>query len=285
MGKKFKDLAVRSVSATVLVALVIGALLWSKWSVGALFALIVIGGVAEFYRLCRAGGAAPLMSLGLTSALVLFAIAFVVFERYGTTVGENVGRVVTGLLLYALLVVPTVFVCELWHKHATPLNNIATTFAGIIYVALPMALLLFIPQLMVGAWSPWAMLAYLSIIWANDVCAYLVGVAFGRHRMAERISPKKSWEGFVGGILGAVAVAVGASLLLGGNPYVWGGLAVVVAMTGVAGDFVESLFKRSVGVKDSGAVIPGHGGVLDRFDALFISVPYAFVYLLIVGNC
>jgi phosphatidate cytidylyltransferase len=129
------------------------------------------------------------------------------------------------------------------------------------------------------------MLAYLSIIWANDVFAYLVGVAFGRHRMAERISPKKSWEGFVGGIIGAVAVAVGASFLLGGNPCVWGGLAVIVAVTGVAGDFVESLFKRSVGVKDSGAVIPGHGGVLDRFDALFISVPYAFVYLLIVANC
>ncbi|MBR2351729.1 MAG: phosphatidate cytidylyltransferase [Alistipes sp.] len=285
MGKKFTDIVVRSVSGLVLVALVVGALFWSKWSVGALFALIVLGGVVEFYRLCRVGGSAPLVSLGLTSALVLFAIAFVVFERYGAAVGDAAGRMVTGLLLYTLLVVPTIFVCELWHKHDTPIQNIAVTFAGIIYVALPMSMLLFIPQLLVGAWSPWAMLAYIAIIWANDVFAYLTGIAFGRHRMAERISPKKSWEGFVGGLIGAVAVGVAAGYGLGGNLYVWGGLALVVALTGVAGDFVESLFKRSVGVKDSGSIMPGHGGVLDRFDALFISVPYAFVYLLIIGNC
>jgi phosphatidate cytidylyltransferase len=101
--------------------------------------------------------------------------------------------------------------------------------------------------------------------------------------MCERISPKKSWEGFVGGVVAAVGFAVLWGWLLDGNMLVWAGLGGVVAITGVAGDFVESLFKRSAGVKDSGAIMPGHGGVLDRFDALFISAPYAVLYLILVS--
>ena len=127
------------------------------------------------------------------------------------------------------------------------------------------------------------MLAFIGIIWVNDVFAYLVGVTFGKHRLCERISPKKSWEGFFGGLIGAVGAALLFGYLFGGNLCIWGGLGLIVALTGVAGDLVESLIKRSVDVKDSGALMPGHGGVLDRFDALILSVPFAVVYLLIVG--
>ena len=103
----------------------------------------------------------------------------------------------------------------------------------------------------------------------------------GRHRLFERLSPKKSWEGFFGGVAGAVAAGVAAGWQLGGSLWAWGGLALVVAATGVLGDLTESMFKRAAGVKDSGRSIPGHGGVLDRFDAVLLSAPFALVYLLL----
>ena len=112
---------------------------------------------------------------------------------------------------------------------------------------------------------------------------FLVGVGIGRHRMCERISPKKSWEGFVGGVVAAVGFGALWGHLLGHNVLVWAGLGAIIAVTGVAGDFVESLFKRTAGVKDSGAILPGHGGMLDRFDALFISAPYVVLYLIVVS--
>ena len=283
-NKRLKDLMVRTASALLYGAVFIGALFLSKWSVGAVFALIMVVGIVEFYALCRKSGAEPMSSIGIASSLAIFAIAFTIFQQWGIPATNATGRIVLGLLLYVMLMIPSAFVCELWRKSPTPIANIATTFMGVIYVALPMALLLFVPQMLVGEWSAKALLAYLFIIWSNDIFAYLVGVTMGKHRLCERISPKKSIEGFVGGVVGAVGVALLLGYLLQGNLCIWGGLGVVVAFTGVAGDLVESLMKREADVKDSGKIMPGHGGVLDRFDALLISVPFVVVYLLIVGT-
>ena len=283
MSEKFKNLLVRTISGVVLLLVVVGALLWSKWSAGALFAVVMVGGLTEFYRLCRQKGVEPMGSVGVATALAIFGLAFAVFMQWGTPATETTARIVLGTLLYTMLIVPATFVCELWRKSETPIANIATTFMGVIYVALPMAALLFIPQLLVGKWSACAMMAFISIIWINDICAYLVGVTIGKHRLCERISPKKSWEGFFGGLVGAVGFSVLFGHLFGGNLLVWGGLGLVTALAGVAGDLVESLMKREVGVKDSGKMMPGHGGFLDRFDALFISVPFVVVYLLVMS--
>lgn len=283
-NKKLKDLMVRTVSALLYGAVLLLALFWSKWSVGAMFALIMVVSIVEFYALCRKSGAEPMSSIGIASSLAIFGIAFTIFQQWGIPATNTTARIVLGLLLYVILMIPSAFVCELWRKSPTPIANIATTFMGVIYVALPMSLLFFVPQLLVGAWSAKVLLAYLFIIWSNDVFAYLIGVTIGKHRLCERISPKKSIEGFVGGVVGAVGVALVAGYLLQGNLYIWGGLGVVVALTGVAGDLVESLMKREADVKDSGKIMPGHGGMLDRFDALFMSVPFVVVYLLIVGT-
>lgn len=282
-NKKLKELAVRTASGVVMLLLFIGALVWSKWSAGALFAVILIGGLLEFYRLCRKKGVQPMSSVGVATSLAIFALAFAVFLQWGSPATEVTARIVLGALLYTMLIVPTTFVCELWRKSATPIANIATTFMGIIYVALPMAMLLYIPQMLVGKWSAWAMLAFVSIIWINDICAYLVGVSIGKHRLCERISPKKSWEGFFGGLIGAVGFAVLFGHLFGGNLVVWGGLGLVAALAGVAGDLIESLIKREVDVKDSGSMMPGHGGFLDRFDALFLATPFALFYLIVMS--
>lgn len=283
MSDKLKNLLVRTLSGAVLLLVVVGALLWSKWSAGALFAVIMLGGLVEFYRLCRKRGVEPMYSVGVATSVALFALTFAVFSQWGTPATDNTARIVLGALLYVMLIVPTTFVCELWRKSPTPIANIATTFMGVIYVALPMAGILFIPQLLVGEWSAWAMLAFISIIWVNDVFAYLVGVTIGKHRLCERISPKKSWEGFFGGLVGAVGVSVLFGHLFGGNLLVWGGLGLVMALSGVAGDLVESLMKREADVKDSGKMMPGHGGFLDRFDALLLAVPFALFYLIVIS--
>ena len=282
---KMKNLIVRTLSGLVLAGVFIGAVLGSQWSFGALLLLILVGGQNEFYKLASGSGLSPQRWTGLAFGVVLFALNFIVFRQFGRTVTEDAGGAVLCLLLYIGLLLPTLFVCELFRRSATPLANLGATLLGVIYVAVPLSLLLYVPVLAGGGtWRPATVLCYVFIIWANDVFAYLAGMTFGRHRLCERLSPKKSWEGFFGGLAGAVATGFAAAYALGANYWVWGGLALVAALSGVAGDLVESMFKRAAAVKDSGRAIPGHGGVLDRFDALLLSAPYVFVYLLLVGR-
>ena len=280
-----KNLMVRTLSGLVLVAVFVGAVLGSQWSFGALLLLILVGGQTEFYKLARETGLSPQRWMGLAVGVLLFALNFIVFRQFSRSVTDEAGGAVLYLLLYIGLLLPTLFVCELFRRSATPLANLGATLLGVLYVAVPLSLLLYVPVLAGdGVWRPETVLCYIFIIWANDVFAYLVGMTFGRHRLCERLSPKKSWEGFFGGLAGAVATGLAAAYALDANYWVWGGLALVASLSGVAGDLVESMFKREAGVKDSGQVIPGHGGVLERFDALLLSAPYVFLYLLLVGR-
>ena len=282
---KMKNLMVRTLSGLVLVAVFVGAVLGSQWSFGALLLLILVGGQTEFYKLARETGLSPQRWMGLAVGVLLFALNFIVFRQFSRSVTDEAGGAVLYLLLYIGLLLPTLFVCELFRRSATPLANLGATLLGVLYVAVPLSLLLYVPVLAGdGVWRPETVLCYIFIIWANDVFAYLVGMTFGRHRLCERLSPKKSWEGFFGGLAGAVATGLAAAYALDANYWVWGGLALVASLSGVAGDLVESMFKREPGVKDSGQVIPGHGRVLDRFDALLLSAPYVFLYLLLVGR-
>ena len=281
---KLKNLTVRTLSGAVLAAILFGATLLSPWGYVALLAVIVVVGVWEFYKLAKGCGYYPQFFMGVTFSVVLFAFGAAIFHSMVIARSAIAEKVIFAAILYALVAVPTVFVCELFRNKEHSIANVATTLAGVLYVALPTTLMLAIPQ-MVGdsSWNPWCAICYVLTIWANDSFAYLAGVAFGRHRMCERISPKKSWEGFVGGVVAAIGFAALWGYLLGGNIAIWAGMGAVIAVTGVAGDFVESLFKRSAGVKDSGAILPGHGGMLDRFDALFISAPYVVFYLILVS--
>ena len=278
-----KNLMVRTLSGLVLVAVFVGAVLGSQWSFGALLLLILVGGQTEFYKLARETGLSPQRWMGLAVGVLLFALNFIVFRQFSRSVTDEAGGAVLYLLLYIGLLLPTLFVCELFRRSATPLANLGATLLGVLYVAVPLSLLLYVPVLAGdGVWRPETVLCYIFIIWANDVFAYLVGMSVGRHRLCERLSPKKSWEGFFGGIAGAVVLGLVAARVMDGSCWVWAGLALVAAATGVLGDLVESMFKRAAGVKDSGTLIPGHGGVLDRFDAMLLSAPFVFVYMLFV---
>lgn len=281
MSEKLKNLLVRTLSGLVLAVVMLGAVLWSQWSFGALLALLLIVGMREFYALTEARGAAPQRIIGLIAGLVLLALNFA-FVCDDISILGSAHRTFGGGMAFLLLLLPVMFVCELFRRRENPAVNIAATLLGVIYVAMPLSLMCYFPIIASEVWSPAVMIFYIFIIWANDVFAYLVGISLGRHRLCERLSPKKSWEGLIGGIVGAVAMGLVAARVVGGSYAAWAGLAFVASVTGVLGDLVESMFKRAAGVKDSGRLIPGHGGVLDRFDAMLLSAPFVFVYMLYV---
>ena len=275
-----RNLLVRTASGAVLLGIVLAAAYGGKYAYGSLLLLIVVVGMWEFYNIAAATGAEPRRTLGLASGIVLFVTCFFLFDDCVDTAQSTFGvDMLIGGVLYLTVLIPLCFIVELFHEAETPLRNVATTLMGVFYVAYPMSLMLFIPLLITGEWAAEAFLFYLFIVWGNDVFAYLTGVSIGKHKMCPRISPKKSWEGFVGGIVGAMAMGAIGSHVVGGGLGMWMGLSLVVAVTSVFGDLVESMFKREANIKDSGKIMPGHGGVLDRFDALLISSPFAFVYL------
>ena len=279
MGDKMKNFLIRTASGAVMLIVVLGAMLLSKWSFMALMSVIAIGGMWEFYRFSQKAGYEPMKALGIFTGVVMLCAGLALSMFFDTANSGNALILLVASIVALVLIVPLMFICELYRKSATPIANIATSLLGALYVALPMALLIVIPMLLGGGeWNPWIMILYIFIIWANDVFAYLFGITLGRHRLFERISPKKSWEGFFGGLLGAMAMGWVAATILGASVPMWIGLALVAAISGVFGDLVESLMKRSVDIKDSGNIIPGHGGWLDRFDALILSAPFVFIY-------
>jgi phosphatidate cytidylyltransferase len=156
-----------------------------------------------------------------------------------------------------------------------------SVLTGLVWIALPMVLLPLLGTLG-GGYHPLRVLFYVVLIWINDVGAYLVGVSIGRHKLCPRVSPKKSWEGFFGGLIFTVLAAVFLGPRMSGLETIpvwgWTVFGIVLTLSAVVGDLLESAFKRAAGVKDSGNIIPGHGGFMDRFDAMYLSLP--FVYLL-----
>ena len=292
MSDKLKNFLVRTASGAVLLVVVLGAAFAGPMGYGALLLLITGVGVWEFYSLARAKGVEPQRALGLIGSLALtWSGVGAVVEEYmcesWEANGSGIMMIVAGLLITALSIM-IIFVAEVFRNRPTPMHNIATTIMGIIYVALPMAVMAIIPislhnPTMEQEWQPLYFLFYLFLVWGNDVFAYLFGITLGKHKLCERLSPKKSWEGFGGGILGSVAVGAIAAAVLDESYIFWIGLAIVVALSSVVGDLIESMFKRDAGVKDSGNILPGHGGMLDRFDALIVSAPFAFAYIMFVN--
>lgn len=190
-----------------------------------------------------------------------------------------------------VLLVPivfTIFIIELYRNRPQPIPNIAYTLLGIIYVAVPITLLhelAYFKNLSFGdSYSYDILIGYFFVLWANDTGAYFVGRSLGRNKLFPRISPKKTWEGSMGGAVSGLAIGYLNSLLFPSiSLELWLIIAAIVVLFGSLGDLVESLFKRSLDIKDSGKLLPGHGGVLDRFDGIFISAPMVYTFLKLVS--
>ena len=178
------------------------------------------------------------------------------------------------------------FFIELFRNKPNPFNNIGFTVLGIIYIIVPF-LLLSITSFDITSsdisYAPNKLLGFFLLIWANDTFAYLVGIAIGRTKLFERISPKKTWEGTIGGIICTQGIAYIISIYFTELTMIqWMIIALIISVFGTLGDLVESMFKRSLGVKDSGNILPGHGGILDRFDAVLLCSPFVVVYLMLI---
>ena len=147
------------------------------------------------------------------------------------------------------------------------------TLIGIFYIVVPFLL---INLMRINNDSYWPVLSIFILTWTSDTFAYLVGRKFGKHRLFERISPKKSWEGFFGGMIFSVIAGLTIAYFTGGDLFKYGIYGVVISTFGTLGDLVESMLKRSLKIKDSGTILPGHGGLLDRFDAVIFVIPIIY---------
>jgi len=273
---KLPNIVVRILAGAVFVGLLLGGILINEYTFLVVFSLITVLCLYEFYGLIEKDAKVPVFRVwNLLGGFFLFLGSFY-YSVYQTSVIAFVPYIVYLIIL---------FISELYFKRQDPIKSLAYSLLGQIYIAGPMALV----NYLVFAYAPGSyhyvyILALLVFIWVNDSFAYLTGMAFGKHRLFERISPKKSWEGFIGG----AAVSIASSLIFAHfypnlSIIAWMGFAAVTIAFGTWGDLFESLIKRTLGVKDSGNMIPGHGGILDRFDSTILAIPAAVVYLLLIG--
>lgn len=264
----------RTVTGLSMVFLVLLSLYVSQWMFAAILLLVAILGLLEFYSLTTTDGISPQRSTGTVFGAIWFIISAVI-----TLQSSFWNPFYLIVLPIPFLFLPFVF--ELWSKKSTPIQNVSITITGMIYLVFPLSLLVIIfgqtQTFFLG--MPAFLLGYLLITWIYDTGAYLFGSMFGKTRFFERISPKKTWEGTVSGAICAALVAIGMSMLVPDIPLTdWFILLGIVLAFGTLGDLVESLFKRSLNIKDSGNILPGHGGILDRFDSILLSAPFVFLY-------
>jgi phosphatidate cytidylyltransferase len=267
---RYNNLTQRLITALIGSAVILAGTAFSEWTYFVVFLFICLCSLLEFYKLAGLDGLIPLKTLGTFCGVTIFTLSFfieadLISDRYY-------------FLIFPLI--SLVYMIKLFKKSEhKPFTNIAFTFLGIFYIAIPFALLnhaafddgYYNYEIIIGAFL---------ILWASDTGAYFAGTLFGKRKLFERISPKKSWEGFWGGAALALAMTYGISLYFHSLSLLdWIIVSILIIIGGTFGDLVESLLKRSIEIKDSGKSLPGHGGFLDRFDGLFISVPLIVAYL------
>ncbi len=271
-----KNFITRTITGVLFVAVLVGCILYSPFSFGFLFFIITALSVLEFGLLVNkyTDSHINVYIAGLGGAYL-----FMAFMCYSTDITN------ASVFLPYLLLLLYMMISELYLKRENPIGNWAHTMLSQVYVALPFALLNVISfqhdaTTSLVSYNPILPLSIFIFLWMSDTGAYCIGSLIGKHRLFERISPKKSWEGSIGGgVVAIIAALVLAHFFPILTIYEWIGLALTIVVFGTWGDLAESLFKRQIGIKDSGHILPGHGGMLDRFDSALMAIPAATVYL------
>lgn len=278
-----KNFWIRTASAIVYVILFLGSMysgmlldnpVVGNFIFGFFLLFVTIGCSYEFFRMVRLQGACPSEWLGYFYAILpLLLVMFVpLMGLQGFT-----------MMLTAFTIFPALFafaaILQLWHHGNQPFRDAAYTLLPLLYIALPLSLMMAVQE----SYGAHLLFLLVALVWVNDSGAYIGGSLFGKHKMWERHSPGKTWEGTAFGMTVAILAAVFIGPLLTDIAwYHWLALGIICSVVDTLGDLVESMLKRSIGVKDSGNIMPGHGGFLDRFDSLLISMPFAYVYLMLV---
>ena len=270
-----KNLIIRALTGIIFVVVLISAIYIHPIFFLILFCIITGLTLWEFGGLVKHYENANLQrAVNVLGGVYLFIATFVY------TNGLTDGKIFLPYLLFIMLTM----IAELYYKAPNPINNWAFTLFAQVYCAGSFSILNFIgaepgtPGVM--SYTPLFIMAIFIFVWLDDTGAYLVGSLIGKHKLFERISPKKSWEGFFGGLILALASSQAFAWFAPEiNRMNWLGLAATVVLFGTWGDLIESLLKRTLGVKDSGNVLPGHGGMLDRFDSVMLAVPASYIYI------
>lgn len=283
MSDKMKNLITRSITGVIFVTAIVVCFMRPEAMI-LLFALVTGLTVWEYTGIVNGIENVCVNRFLATVAAVYFFLGMA---------GFCAGIVPSAVFIPYLLTVVYMFIAELYTKAPNPINNWAYTMLSQMYIALPFAMVNVLAFRGVGNGVVYNYLAPLSIfvfLWTNDTGAYLSGSLFGKHKLFPRVSPGKSWEGSIGGGLLVLLVAALVGMYQNSDMHEtateliltvpqWMGLGLVVVLFGIWGDLVESLFKRTIGIKDSGNILPGHGGMLDRFDSSLMAFPAAVIYL------
>jgi len=263
----------RVITSIVFVIVLVGGTIVHSTALFVIFSTIVVIGLLEFYKIAAKAQHKPQVASGLFFGFYVLVSNFLIAAN------------LAGKIIYFSYIpfVALIMIIELFRQNKDPFANVATTLIGVIYVSMPFGLLsylVFYPPFG-DTYNPSFLLAYFLLMWANDSGAYIVGSLIGKHKLFERISPKKTWEGFIGGAFFTLLAAWAISLFLHELSLIhWLFVGSITFSFGTFGDLIESQLKRSVGMKDSGKILPGHGGILDRFDSIIFSAPIVFVYLM-----
>ncbi|HVW14388.1 MAG TPA: phosphatidate cytidylyltransferase [Mucilaginibacter sp.] len=269
----------RAITGFFFVIVMIASILLGRYTFDIFYLVLSTLCLFEFYRLVMQTGIKPALILGvLTGALV-----YIIFAALAM---NNDGAPANYLLLALVPCFAAIFIQELFRRSEAPFTNITYTVFGLLFTVMPFCFFHALAYL--DGYSGFNFhipLGFLIMLWANDTGAYLCGMSFGRHKLFERHSPKKTWEGFIGGVL--ISAAAGLILSHFYKELAWQHwviAALLIGCFGTLGDLVESMLKRSLNVKDSGGILPGHGGLLDRFDGLLMAAPIVYMYLYFVAN-
>lgn len=264
----------RSLTGIVLVVTITASVLAGMYSFIALLFIINLLALNEFYKLVAREQFHPGLKEGTFLSLVFFISMTLVLTNWFDW----------QILLINVISVAVIFIRELYRDSPVPFQNLALTFFGIAYITVPIIVfecIAFLP-FKEGTYNPEIILGYFVLLWISDSGAYAVGSLVGKHKLFERISPKKTWEGSIGGaVLTFVAAYFISSIVKEVSLRDWLSMSLIIVVMGTYGDLFKSLLKRSANVKDAGNLLPGHGGFLDRFDSLIGSSPFVFGYLTI----
>ena len=266
----------RAITGILFVGVLVGCILYDPWTFSALFVVISALTIREFGHLIN-----QVEGVSINKNITMLAGVYLYMAVMAFCTNLSGSKI----FLPYLLLIMYLMISELYLKKENPVMNWAYSMLSQLYIALPFAMLNVLsfhtsPMDTSVSYNPILPLSVFVFIWLSDTGACCVGSLIGRHRLFERISPKKSWEGSIGGGI----VAIGSSFIFAHyfpimNMAEWAGLALIVVIFGTWGDLTESLLKRQLHIKDSGAILPGHGGMFDRFDSALMAIPAAVVYL------